>query len=83
MRVVPAGVLIGAVLIGAAGALLLAGCGQKGPLYLPEKKQGTVVTPSPAATPPTSSASGAAQPAQPATAAPKKNDKDQETPQPQ
>jgi predicted small lipoprotein YifL len=33
-----------------AATLALAGCGQKGPLYLPEKP-GTVVT-SPAATPP-------------------------------
>jgi len=39
-----------ATLLAASIALLLAGCGQKGPLYLPEKG-GAVVT-APAATPP-------------------------------
>jgi len=34
----------------AAGALVLAGCGQKGPLYLPERS-GAVVTAPPATTP--------------------------------
>jgi predicted small lipoprotein YifL len=43
----------------AVGALLaLSGCGQKGPLYLPDKKKGTVVT------------GGAAAPAQPVSAPP-------------
>ena len=65
-------------LLSIAAGLLLAGCGQKGALYLPEKKA-TVVTPAAAATPP---ASGAAQPAQAGTATPKKNGQD-ENPQPQ
>jgi predicted small lipoprotein YifL len=36
--------------LAACAALVLGGCGQKGPLYLPEKKGGAVVT-TPAATP--------------------------------
>jgi predicted small lipoprotein YifL len=43
----------------AVGAMLaLSGCGQKGPLYLPDKKKGTVVS------------GGAAAPAQPVSAPP-------------
>lgn len=43
----------------AVGAMLaLSGCGQKGPLYLPDKKKGTVVT------------GGAAAPAQPVSVQP-------------
>jgi len=61
----------------AAGAVLLVcGCGQKGPLYLPDKG-GKVVTSPPAAT--------AAQPAAPAPAtpaAPKPADKDKDQDQP-
>jgi predicted small lipoprotein YifL len=38
------------VFIGCSVALLLGGCGQKGALYLPDKK-GAVVTSAPAATP--------------------------------
>lgn len=46
----------------AVGAMLaLSGCGQKGPLYLPDKKKGTVVT---------GGAGGAAAPAQPVSAPP-------------
>jgi predicted small lipoprotein YifL len=48
--------LTAALALGAA--LTLSGCGQKGPLYLPDKKKGTVVT------------GGAAAPAQPASAQP-------------
>ncbi len=48
-------------LIAAGAALLTGACGQKGPLYLPDKG-GTVVTSKPAAT--------QARPATPATAAP-------------
>jgi len=48
-------------LTAAGAALVVGGCGQKGPLYLPDKG-GKVVTSTPAAT--------AAQPAGPATAAP-------------
>jgi predicted small lipoprotein YifL len=33
-----------AAALAASAALVLAGCGQKGPLYLPEKKGGAVVT---------------------------------------
>jgi predicted small lipoprotein YifL len=57
----------GATLILAAALLLLAACGQKGPLYLPDK-QAAVVTSAPAPAP-----------AAPAPAAPKKaTDKDQD-----
>jgi predicted small lipoprotein YifL len=38
-----------ATLLAASAALLLAGCGQKGPLYLPEKRGATVTTPAGAA----------------------------------
>ncbi|MGB6605139.1 MAG: lipoprotein [Steroidobacteraceae bacterium] len=67
------------LLIGVAAAVLTAGCGQKGALYLPAKR-GTAVTPAPAATQP---ASGTAQPG---TATQKKNGQDESTqqqPQPQ
>ena len=86
----------GALRRGGVGALIaatlaLAGCGQKGPLYLPEKG-GTVVT-APATAPPAPPAPG--QPAQPSAvpqpqssgepsppaetpAAPKKSDKDED-----
>ncbi len=59
-------VLIG-VLIGVAAALLTAACGQKGPLYLPDKTA-KVIIPPPAPTPPAASK--------------KNNDKDEETPPP-
>jgi len=64
--------------VAVAAMLALSGCGQKGPLYLPDKKKGTVVT------------GGAAAPAQPVSAPPapttepqKKNtqDGDSQTPQ--
>jgi predicted small lipoprotein YifL len=42
---------IGSVLAACSAALLLAACGQKGPLTLPEKHAGSVVT-RPAQTPP-------------------------------
>ena len=54
-------------LLGAAlAAALLAGCGQKGPLYLPDQKGQVVVTsaPPPAATPPAATPPAAA-PGQP------------------
>lgn len=57
------------VLTGIAAALLTAGCGQKGPLYLPDKRP-TAVTP----------AGAQPQPAQPDTTTQKKNDKDDSTP---
>jgi predicted small lipoprotein YifL len=50
-------------------ALAAGGCGQKGPLYLPDKG-GKVVTSAPAATP--------VQPAPPAEAPPKPTDKDKD-----
>jgi predicted small lipoprotein YifL len=59
-------------LIGVAAALLMAGCGQKGPLYLPDKNH-TKVTP----------AAAQPQPAQPGTTTPKKDDPDDTTPRPQ
>jgi hypothetical protein len=73
----------------AAGAALLAcACGQKGPLYLPDKG-GTVVTSTPAATQappatPASAAPGSAAPAAATPAAPPapKPDKDKDQDQP-
>jgi len=78
----------------AAGAVVLAGCGQKGPLYLPERG-GAVVTAPPAATPapppppaspgqppqpsPAPQPQSTAEPAPADTAAPpKKSDKDED-----
>jgi predicted small lipoprotein YifL len=58
----------------ACAAVLLAGCGQKGPLYLPDKN-GTVVSSSPASAPPTGPA-----PVQPT---PKKDDSEDDSPPPQ
>jgi predicted small lipoprotein YifL len=54
----------------AATALLLAGCGQKGPLYLPDHKPAVVPTPAPAAAAP------AADPAAIPPAPKKKTDED-------
>ena len=42
-----------ALALAASSALVLAGCGQKGPLYLPEKKGGAAVTAPAEAPPPT------------------------------
>lgn len=53
------------LLTGVAAALVTAGCGQKGPLYLPDKTH-TAVTPNGTQPPP----------AQPGTPTQKKNDKD-------
>lgn len=36
----------------AVGGLALAGCGIKGPLYLPEKSSEVIIRPAPAGTPP-------------------------------
>ena len=75
-----------ALLLVPAAALVLAGCGLRGPLYLPEKS-GAVVT-APAATPtapPAPSAPTQAEPAPPASAAPapqKKTDEDQDSQSP-
>jgi len=66
--------------IAIAAALLLTGCGMKGPLYLPEKNAQVVTTPAaaaPAATPPASEA-----PAQPNPTPRKRDDKDQDSPPP-
>jgi predicted small lipoprotein YifL len=60
------------LLTGVAAALLTAGCGQKGPLYLPDKNHAKVT---PAGAPP--------QPAQPGTTTPKKDDPDETTQPPQ
>jgi predicted small lipoprotein YifL len=56
------------------GALTAGGCGQKGPLYLPDKGGKVVTAPSPAAAPP----ADAAIPAAPATPKPTDKDKDQD-----
>jgi predicted small lipoprotein YifL len=63
----------------AFAALGLAGCGQKGPLYLPDKN-GTVVTSAPATAPPAQTQTPAADgtPVQPA---PKKDEDDSQPPQ--
>jgi predicted small lipoprotein YifL len=55
-----------------AAVLLTAGCGQKGPLYLPDKNHTAV-----------KGGSAQAQPAQPPTTAPKKNNPDDTTQPPQ
>jgi predicted small lipoprotein YifL len=70
-------------LVAAGAALLLCGCGQKGPLYLPDKG-GKVVTSTPAASqappaaPATATPGGTATPAAPATPKPGDKDKDQD-----
>lgn len=63
----------GVWLLAAGAALLVGGCGQKGPLYLPDKG-GKVVTSAPAATPAT---------AAPVKPADKDKDKDQDQQQQQ
>jgi len=72
------------VRISAAAALLalLAGCGQKGPLYLPEKKPAAVTAPATAPPP----ASQPQPPPQPQSPQPQKSDSDKDsdaTPPPQ
>jgi predicted small lipoprotein YifL len=59
-------------LVAAGAALIACACGQKGPLYLPDKG-GKVVTSTPAAAP-----AQPGPPAQPATPKPGDKDKDQE-----
>ena len=56
-----------AVLLAAAGAACLAGCGQKGALYLPEKNAAQVTAP--AAPPAPAAAAAPAAPAAPASTA--------------
>jgi predicted small lipoprotein YifL len=58
--------------VGVTAVLLTAGCGQKGPLYLPDRNH-TAVTPG----------SAQPQPAPPGTPAPKKNNPDDTTQPPQ
>lgn len=68
-----------------AFALLLSGCGQKGPLYLPDRN-GTVVTSPPANPPgaqPQAPADGTAPQTAPTQSAPKKTDSDDDSPPPQ
>jgi predicted small lipoprotein YifL len=55
-----------AVLLTAAGAALLAGCGQKGALYLPEKNTAPVTAPAAPAAPAPAAPAAAAAPAPPA-----------------
>jgi predicted small lipoprotein YifL len=61
--------------LGVVAVLLAAGCGQKGPLYLPDRNH-TAVTPGSAQPQP-------AQPAQSGATAPKKNNPDETTQPPQ
>jgi predicted small lipoprotein YifL len=64
----------------ALAVLAAAGCGQKGPLYLPDKNAKVVTKPAPAETPaPAATPADASRPA--ATAAPKRDDKDQDSQQ--
>ena len=64
----------------ALAVLAAAGCGQKGPLYLPDKSARAVTAPAPAATPALAETpADASQPA--ATPAPKRDDKDQDSQQ--
>jgi len=58
---------------------LLAGCGQKGPLYLPDKKPATVTPPATAPATPAPTA----QPGAPATPKKSDSDKDSDTQPPQ
>jgi len=52
----------------AAGALVLAGCGQKGPLYLPEKGAAVVTAPPTTAPAPPPSPAAPGQPPEPSPA---------------
>jgi len=66
-------------------ALLLAGCGQKGPLYLPDRKPAAVTPPAataaPASTPATAAPAPATTPVTPAQNPQKKSDdKDEDNP---
>ena len=71
-----------ALALAAPAALTLAGCGQKGPLYLPEKKGGAVITAPAEAPPPTPQpqSTPGPPPAAPASSppAPKKSDTDED-----
>ena len=68
-------------LLVAAVALAAGGCGQKGPLYLPDKNAKVVTTPAAPAPAPAAAAPGTTQPA--ASPKPKSNDPDQDSqPQP-
>lgn len=64
------------LLAGVAGLALLAGCGQTGPLYLPDDESATVITrpappaPPPAPVSPVSPATEAPEPATPPSSAP-------------
>jgi predicted small lipoprotein YifL len=59
------------LLAGIAGLTLLAGCGQTGPLYLPDDESATVITrPAPASTPAPSPASSSTTAPAPAPAPP-------------
>jgi predicted small lipoprotein YifL len=72
------------LLIAACAALAAGGCGQKGPLYLPDKNAKVVTSPAASGAPAPPGAPPAAQPApqMPATAAPKKKDQDGDSPAP-
>jgi len=76
---------LGRLVLLAAGAALLCGCGQKGPLYLPDKGAAVVTPPPPAApgaAPVTTTSAPAPQessePPPQGAAAPRKSDKDQD-----
>ena len=66
---------LGRLVLLAAGAALLCGCGQKGPLYLPDKGGAVVTPPVPAGTAPAQSAPA---PQDTSATPPKKTDKDQD-----
>jgi predicted small lipoprotein YifL len=60
-------------------ALATGGCGQKGPLYLPDKNAKVATAPAASATPATPAGAQPAAPAPTPATAPKPNDKDQDT----
>jgi len=76
MRTAPA-------LLGLAVAAALSGCGQKGPLYLPDHKPQAVTAPPPAAAPAPAATAPATPPEAPAAPGtpPKKNQDDGAPPQ--
>ena len=67
----------------ALAVLAAAACGQKGPLYLPDKNAKVVTTPAPAETPtPAATPTEASQPAAPPAGKPHDQDQDSQQPPP-
>lgn len=70
----------GVWLLAAGAMLLVSGCGQKGPLYLPDKGGKVVTSPPAAAAEPAPAAAPVAAPAAAPPVKPTDQDKDQEQP---